>query len=165
MNKLKLKQTIKEEIYKVLNEGIFSKKEYPLYTIEDSNDNFFQYVKNEHELGTNIDYITINNIEFTYENATEGEYVQYEINLTNNHPSKNINTRQRFSLYSNWNITDSTSRLIQTKPFLEEEFTNGEHFYYEEEGIFPAGFTAISYSPRFKIPYGLIDQDLYDVIA
>mgnify|MGYP003635721532 CR=1 FL=1 len=87
MNKLKLKQTIKEEIYKVLNEGIFSKKEYPLYTIEDSNDNFFQYVKNEHELGTNIDYITINPL--SYDSFTDRKQLK---GYYSTHTKKGVNT-------------------------------------------------------------------------
>ncbi len=86
MERLKLKQLIKEEVYKVLNEGIFSKKEYPLYTIEDSNDSFFRYVKNKHGLETNINYITINPL--SYDSFTDRKKLKGYYSI---HTKKGVN--------------------------------------------------------------------------
>jgi len=111
-----------------------------------------------------IDYLTLNNVEFTKDNATEGEYVQFRLNITNNHPFKNVPILAKYQLFSNWNFS-TFMRFIDTTPYNLLNYINPVETFFTQSGIFPKNTTAISYSPRFKIPYGLIEQDIYDIIA
>ncbi|MFC1686813.1 hypothetical protein ACFL0E_00465, partial [Nanoarchaeota archaeon] len=112
-----------------------------------------------------IDYLTLNDVNFTYDNATEGEYVQLQLNITNNHPTKDVKLRSIYQLYSNWNLTVSSSRNIDVTPYSLKDYINPDESSFTIEGVFPKNYTSISNSPRFKVPYNLKNQDMYDIIA
>jgi len=112
-----------------------------------------------------IDYLTLNDVKFTKDNATEGEYVQLELNITNNHPFKDIHMRGRIQLLSNWNLTIGSARAIDTQPYDSIDYLNPDSIFFESESTFPANITRVTISPRYKVPYGLIDQDSYDTLA
>jgi len=111
-----------------------------------------------------IDYLNLNNVEFTKDNATEGEYVQFKLNVTNNHPFKNVPILATYQLFSNWNFP-AHMRFLDTMPYNLMNYISPIDTFFIQSGIFPKNETGVSYSPRFKIPYGLINQDDYDIIA
>lgn len=97
-----------------------------------------------------INFLTLNNVSFNYDNVTEGEYVQIQLNITNNHPYRNSDIKMIFQLFSDWNVTAPSARTIDVAPYDTEDYLNPDGLSFTLEGVFPSNFTSFSNSPRFK---------------
>jgi len=108
-----------------------------------------------------LDYLTINNVSFTKLNVSEGEYTQLKINITNNHLTKNIEARLHIEFDSN---DGGNERKIKPIPYnLNNWVAQDSVFHYDR--LFDANEEDVILTPRFKVPYGLKDLDLFDVIS
>jgi len=106
------------------------------------------------------DFVTINSIAFTKDNVTEGEYMQLEMNITNNHATKSFESIFHVDFDSN---IGGTLRVIKPIPFNDANW-NEQSSVFEFAESLEADSTQIFTTPRFKVPNGLTDIDTYDVI-
>jgi len=106
-----------------------------------------------------VDYLTFNDVVYTKDNVTEGEYVQLRLNITSNHPFKDIQAKIHLELQAN---EGGNERLLSLVDFDTGEIYNHNLDY---ERLFDANEEDIILTPRFKVPYGTIDQDAYDVFG
>jgi len=106
-----------------------------------------------------IDYLTINDVNFTKVNATEGEYVQIKANITSNHPFKNTRAKIHLVIEANKGGNERFVDLI--------DYNSGDQYggHYDYERLFYSNVESIILTPRIKIPYGTIDQDAFDVFS
>lgn len=108
-----------------------------------------------------LDYLVINNVSFTKSNVSEGEYIQLKINITNNHLTKDIEAKLHIEFDSN---EGGNERKIKPIPYnLNNWVAQDSVFGYDK--LFDANEENIILTPRFKVPYGLKDIDLFDVIS
>jgi len=105
------------------------------------------------------DFLTINNVTYIFDNATEGEYVQLELNITNNHPNKDITAKVHLELQANEGGEERQLHLV--------DWDSGEIYnhHLDYERLFDANETDIILTPRFQVPYGTVDQDAYDTFG
>ena len=111
-----------------------------------------------------VDFLTINTFNFTSSNATEGQFIQTLLNITTNHPDLSPKFRFKYTMVGNRNITVGTARIIETESldFPNEGSVDGNFFLV---GVLPTAREILFTSPRFRVPNGLVDRDLYDVIG
>ena len=108
-----------------------------------------------------IDFLTIDHVNFTYANVTEGESIQLNITITNNHPTKDIEAVLHIEFDAN---QGGDRRKIRPIPYDLDNWEQQEEGIFEYFRRFDPGETDVILSPRFKVPYGLIDQNDFDVI-
>jgi len=109
-----------------------------------------------------IDFLTINSVLFTFDNATEGEPFQLIINITNNHPNHDILADIGIEIDSN---IGAIHRSIRPVLFDNGQKTPSNRNIFVFRHLIDANGTDVILSPRFRVPYGLKALDDNDVLS
>ena len=109
------------------------------------------------------DYITINDFGFTYNNVSEGEFVQFYANITNNLPY-DVSAILHGDLLANWGGQPEKFHMydfLDRDPF-NSDGQDGEYLHTRVE--LTGSQTVVFQSERTLVPYGFRDTYDYDVL-
>jgi len=103
------------------------------------------------------DYLTINDFKFTKDNATEGEFFRFKVNVTNN---------LDYEVNSIFHASAHTNLGGPQKEFTLVDYDTGENYgsFLHTAFTLPASSTGVYISQKIKVPYGFKDVNTYDII-